>query len=267
VQTLDSLTPDEYRARYDALLAAARARATASPAIPPPAPLDPAAIRAHETIPPYWYTTLRLRRGEGLRLANPGGTPGVTAFFWSADDPMERYSAADSVKVQWTTRLTAGLLLLSDMGRAMLSIIADSGGAHDALLGGGLRGPRSPDGARDPRDNALLAAAKLGLEARDVSPGIGFFAGVRVTGDRFVWDAAGSRPGGIVDLRAEMPVLVALSNWPHPLAPADARPAPVEATVFAAAPVGDADACRTAGPEAARAFDNTDALFAGGTTR
>jgi len=178
---------------------------------------------------------------------------------WNHDDPTERYNPADSMKVQWTARLHAGLLLLSDMGRVLASIIADSDGVHDSLLGAGL----PADGRRNSRDNFLLAAGKHGLDARDVGPCITFFAGVRTdAAGALHWDPASARAGATIDLRAEMNLLVALSNCPHPLAPPQALAAgAIEAVVWTLPPPSTGDACRTAGPEAMRAFENTERYF------
>lgn len=63
-----------------------------------------------------------------------------------------------------------------------------------------------------------------------------------------------------MDLRAEMDLIVALSNCPHPLSPAakwDAEP--VRALLWCSPDVADNDLCRTATQEAVRAFGNTAA--------
>ena len=171
------------------------------------------------------------------------------------------------MKVQWTARIRGGRVLLSDMGRVLAAIVADSAGWHDALLGGST--PASNErrygqaGLRNTRDNLLLAAGKHGLGARDVSPCITFFAGVQTGEDgRFHWRADAVQAGDAVDLVAAMDVLVAISNCPHPLCPApDYAPQPVEALVWQ--PPGDADRiARAAGPEAARAYENTERAHA-----
>ena len=253
----DDLPPEEHRRRYDALLASARERAGLE--APAPAPLEDGAVLSRETIPGGWYHTLTLRRGQALRLVNTHATPGVSVMLWNAREPAERFSAADTVKVQWTARIRGGRVLLSDMGRVLASIIADDCGWHDALLGGSTPGP---DGRRNTRDNLLLAAGKHGLGARDVSPCITFFAGVQ-TGDdgRFIWRDGVVRPGAVVDLMAAMDLLVAISNCPHPLCP---HPAPHEIEAVVWQPGEGADAvARHAGPEAARAFENTERPHAG----
>jgi len=254
VTQLDDLSPEACRRRYEALLASARDRAATGPALPPPGAIAPAAIVAHETIPAGWYASFRVPRGAALRIVNTSGAPGVAAQIWNADDPTERYNPADTMKVQWTTRIRAGLLLLSDMGRVLASIIADSDGVHDSLLGASMPG----DGRRCSRDNFLLAAGKHGLDARDVGPCITFFAGVRADdAGGLRWDPASGRAGVAIDLRAEMNLLVALSNCPHPLAPATTTLGAIDAMVWTPPPAAADDACRTAGPEAVRAFQNT----------
>jgi uncharacterized protein YcgI (DUF1989 family) len=60
-----------------------------------------------------------------------------------------------------------------------------------------------------------------------------------------------------------MNLVVIASNCPHPLDPAQsAASGPVMLIKHRAAAATAADACRTASPEAARAFDFTDRLFA-----
>jgi len=259
VTQLDDLSSEACRRRYGALLAAARDRAAVGPDLPSPREIVPAAILARETIPGGWYWTCRVKRGSALRIVNTNGSPGVAAQIWNADDPTERYNPADTMKVQWTTRLRAGLLLLSDMGRVLASIIADSDGVHDSLLGAGPQ----EDGRRNSRDNFLLAASKHGLDARDVGPCITFFAGVRADqAGGLHWDPASARAGAAIDLRAEMNLLIVLSNCPHPLAPAQAAtPGAIDAVVWTAPPPASDDPCRTAGPEAVRAFENTERYF------
>lgn len=250
------------RARYESLRAAGQGQTAR--ALPPPTPRDgvpipDTAVLHREDIPAGWYWTTRLKRGEALRLVNGSGHATVTLVAWRADEPTERINPADTVKVQWTVSLSRGRIILSDMGRAMLGIMEDTAGAHDALVGGSRGGEEGAPG-RNTRDNFLAAVGKLGLSRRDIPPAIAFFAPVTVGSDgRFSWDAAKRRAGDFVDLRAEMDVLVALSNCPHPLDP-DPTPTAVAITRFRAPPSGADDPCRAAGPEAVRAYAASDRL-------
>ena len=208
-------------------------------------------------VPPGWYWWLRIGRGEALRLVNPHATPGVAAMFWNAHETSERFNAGDTVKLQWTARLGRGRVLFSDMGRVMASIVADTCGRHDALLGGGGAG----GGGRNTRDNLRLAAAKLGLDRRDIAPCMTFFAPVAVAEEgALAWQPDVLRPGQHVDVRAEMDLLVALSNCPHPLSPDSEAAGPIEAVVWQPPLPGADDECRTLTEEAIRGFQNTDSV-------
>jgi len=73
------------------------------------------------------------------------------------------------------------------------------------------------DATRNTHDNFLAAAAKIGLGLRDIPPCVTFFAPVSVdAGGRFIWNAARKRAGDFVDLRAEMNLVLAMSNCPQP---------------------------------------------------
>lgn len=249
---LDQASPEEHRARYEALKANATARRHATKDRADIQPISDVVLR--EIVPHGAYANLRIGRFQSLRLVDPSGTACVSFMAWNADDTSERYNAGDTVKLQWTAHLTAGRLLFSDMGRVIASIIADTAAGHDALIGGAKRS------GRNARDNLVLAAAKFGLGGADVPTPIAFFAalGTDETG-RFVW-VGQSQPGRLVELRAEMNLLVAISNTSHPLDPQPGH-APIEAIVWRSQHPAADDPARHGGEEAERGFENTDRSF------
>ncbi|NEV00010.1 urea amidolyase associated protein UAAP1 [Bradyrhizobium uaiense] len=259
--------------RYNELKAAGQEhapRALPAPTARDAAPIATDAIIHREVIPAGWYWTTRLNRGETLRIVNTQGTSTVSLLAWNSADTTERLNHADTIKVQWAARLQKGRVLLSDMGRALLAITEDTSAAHDAVVGGStaatIQANYGDGNFRNTRDNFILAAAKLGLDRRDVHPCMSFFAPVAIDADgRFVWSETRRTRGDFVELRAEMDLLIALSNCPHPLDPAKAYPqASVEIVRYrAGAPAAD-DLCRTATAEAIRAFEN-NALYFGET--
>lgn len=264
-------TPEEYRARYFALKAQAKIANDARPAgkrLDNPPVLAPDLIAVEEEIPPGWYWTGRIARGQSLRLINQQATAGVAALFWNAHDSSERLNPGDTVKVQWTARISRGHLLLSDMGRAIVSITEDTCGYNDLIANGTTRKALERKfGAgryrRNSHDNFVLAAAKHGLSQRDVGPCISFFAPV-VTDEagKFSWKSDALAPGAYVDLRAEMDLIVALSNCPHLLSP-DADAKPVRLQIWNSPAAQSDDPNRIATEEAVRAFENTGAYLAG----
>lgn len=256
---------DANRARYEELRAAGQK--SAPKALPGNTPRDAAAIDeaamiCRETVPGGWYWTTRLDRGQSLRLINTTGRSSVAVQAWNAHDRSERLNHADTIKVQWAANLQKGRVILSDMGRVLFGMTEDSSGRHDTVVGGSSpESNRIRYGAtryRSTRENFIAAAAKLGLDRRDVHPCISFFAPVVVeAGGQFEWQDGVRTAGDFVDLRAEMDLLVAVSNCPHPLDPApDYTPGDVEMIQFVAATDDAGDLCRTASAENIRAFEN-----------
>ncbi len=231
------------------------------------APIAPDTVISREQVPAGWYTTVRLRRGEALRIVDDSGHSSVSLIGWRKEDTSERINCADTVKVQWSAAISKGRVILSDMGRVFLSLVEDTSGAHDLMVGGST--PASTLDAfgattRNTQENFLAAAAKIGLSVRDIPPCVTFFAPVSLdeTG-RFLWNSGRKRAGDFVDLRAEMNLELVLSNCAHPLDPA--RPAasgPVTLTRHRAPSPAQDDPCRTTSPEIARAFAFTDRLYA-----
>jgi urea carboxylase-associated protein 2 len=253
------------RRRYEDLRVAGQGETAR--ALPPPSrpglPLPGPAIHDEEIAPGgYWST--RLRRGEGLRVVDARGDAAVALIAWNAAETSERINVADTIKVQWSSRLCKGRVVLTEMGRVAFSLTEDSSGAHDAIVGAStaasMAALHGPGPWRNSRDNFVAAAMKLGLDRRDVPACLTLFAPAVVRADGLLgWEPARRHAGQFVDLRAELDLLVVLSNCPHPL---DATPpaalGPVRAVRFAAPPPGADDACRCAGIEAKRAFAATD---------
>lgn len=225
--------------------------ATAATGLPGDVPRD--ALIWDETLGDGAYAAHRLPRGARLRLADGAGEACVTLVVHSAANPAERLNVADTVKVQWNAYLGPGALLLSDMGRALMAVEADSSGRHDALCG-----PHPGS-----RGRLLLALAKHGLGRRDLPPALTLFTGVRVEGDGSLTFDGTPCPGTEAVLRAEMDVLVSLVNAPHRLDRPGRVCSAVRVTAWRGAPTGPGDPLRTATPERARAYENTDDLLLG----
>ena len=236
-----------------------------------PAGVDPATVLWAETVAPGGYAVRALPRGATVRLVDVEGDACANLLVYAARRPTERLNVADTVKVQWQAYLGAGTLLLSDMGRVLMSIVTDTSGRHDALCGvstkaanavkygsGDVSGP-APNG----RDQLAVGLAKYGLERRDLVPSINLFKAVRVDPDGTLrFDASPGPAGAVVELRAEQPVLVAVADTPHVLDPRpDYTVTPLRILAWEGAPTGPDDPLWTATPEGERAFLNTaDAL-------
>jgi urea carboxylase-associated protein 1 len=202
------------------------------------APDPPGRVTEDRTLAAGAHWSGLVRRGQVFRLVDLEGKQAVDFLCYSAADPGERYNAADTMKVAGTIALTAGHRLLSDMGRALFTIVADTAGGHDTI--GGCCSAESNElrygvrGTPNCRDNFLRALAPHGLGKKDIVANVNFFMSVPVGPGGAMAIAEGrSRPGDHVDLRAEMDTLVAVSNCPQIYNPASGgRPTPVRLVIY-----------------------------------
>lgn len=248
----------------------------AMPILPPVADDLPYGVAAgdllwEETIAAGGYATRRLPRGARLRLIDLKGDACASLLLFNAEMTSERLNVADTVKVQWNAYLGEGKLLLSDMGRVLMSMIEDDAGTHDSFCGtsnAATNAARYGDGSNsgphpNGRDRFLLGVAKHGLGRRDVHPCLNLFKGTRIAEDGAIQPQTGPfAPGRKVVLRAEMDVIVVIANCPHVLDPrTDWTVTPLRASAWRGAVTPEDDPVRTATPEGLRAFQNVEDYF------
>ena len=262
-------TTDEARAHARAQ---AGARAEAMPIIPardwpdPPHGVDPALLVWAETISAGGYISKALARGTTLRLTDVHGDACAHVLLYNAAGTWERLNVADTVKVPWQAYLGAGHPLLSDQGRVLATIVADTSARHDAICGTTTQaanearyGDGSPEGPSPAgRELQILAAAKHGLSPRDIPPSLSFFQGVRVDGDGSLHFEGSAGAGATVELRLELAVIVIVANVPHPLDPRESYTAStLELLAWRGSPTGPQDELWSLTPELERALLNT----------
>ncbi len=185
-----------------------------------------------------------LGRDTRVRLSDPDGAACAHVLLLRAESSWERLNVADTVKVPWQAYLGTGHPLLSDQGRILATVVADSSGHHDALCGP----------SDDARARLRMAGAKQGLEPRDIGPSVSFFRGVRVEADGGLIATGGSGPGGTVELLVHLPVTLLIANAEHPLDPTP----PTDLDVVAWSAPGDLTLAHNSDPEYLRAVENTE---------
>jgi len=187
-----------------------------------------------------------VRRGQTFRILDLEGNQAVDTLFYSAADPEERYSAADTIARQRQLYLTTGSVLYSNEGRPMLTIVADTCGRHDTLGGACAAESNTVRYALDKRPmhscrdsfmhaiNHCDCATHRQMSKRDITANINFFMNVPVTPDGHLkFDDGISGAGKYVELRAEMDVVVLISNCPQLNNPCNAyNPTPVRLLVW-----------------------------------
>ena len=181
--------------------------------------------------------------GETIRILDLEGNQAADTLFFNAHNPTERYSAMDTVREQGAVYLTAGSELRSNFNNVMLEIVADTCGRHDTL--GGACATESNTVRYDLekrcmhacRDSWMLAIAEnpqYGITKRDISHNINFFMNVPVTEEGgLTFEDGISGAGKYVELRAEMDVVVLISNCPQLNNPCNGyNPTPIDYLVW-----------------------------------
>ena len=178
-------------------------------------------------------------KGQTLRIVDLEGNQAVDFLLYSAADDTERYSAQDTVAAQNNLFLRQGTVLRSNEGRPMMTITATSVEYHDTIGGAcscesnTLRYGHHTKSQHACVENFLEANLLEGRGKRDMVSNINFFMNVPVEEDGALGIVDGiSAPGLSVDLRAEMDVIVVVSNCPQINNPCNAfNPTPVRMIV------------------------------------
>jgi uncharacterized protein len=217
------------------------------------------------------YSHKVLARGTEITLTDLEGDACANILVYNADQPFERLNVADTVKVQWQVYASAGYLLLSDQGRVLASVIADSAEHHDTIFGASTLGRNTKkygDGTvhsatPSGRELLTLAGSKNGLSRKDIAPSISFFKGVRVQADGSPVFLGSKGAGASITIKAEMPIILLIANTAHPL---DGRPefnsTPLEVAAKPGKATTSTDELWSKTPEGRRAFINTQDYLA-----
>jgi uncharacterized protein len=163
-----------------------------------------------------------LKRGQTLRIIDSEGEQAVDALIYALDDTAERYSAQDTLRVQGSAYLQLGTKLISNRGRVMARITADTCGRHDTSAGccscesNAVRFGEATRYLHACRENFILELSRHGLTKRDIVSNLNFFMNVPIepTGNFTVLEGPSS-PGNYVDVTAEIGVLFVISNCPQ----------------------------------------------------
>lgn len=183
-----------------------------------------------------------LQPGQVLRIVDLDGNQAADTLFYDADHPKDHYSAVATIAGQGNIYLTAGTVLLSESGKELLKIVADTCGRHDTVGGSCSAQSNTVRYSHDKlhmhncRDTFMLQLAKRNehYTKRDLAPNINFFMNVPVTADGGLQFADGvSSPGAYVELQSLCRTTALLSNCPQLNNPCNAyNPTPVRVLVW-----------------------------------
>jgi urea carboxylase-associated protein 1 len=163
-----------------------------------------------------------LRKGQTLRIVDLEGNQAVDFLAYNLHDGAERYSAQDTIAAQGNIFLRTGSMLLSNEGAPMATVMDTAVAYHDTIGGAcscesnTLRYGHHTKAQHSCVDNFLQANGRHGRGKRDMVSNINWFMNVPVEADGALGIVDGiSAPGLYVDLRAEMDLMVVVSNCPQ----------------------------------------------------
>jgi urea carboxylase-associated protein 1 len=183
-----------------------------------------------------------IEKGQVFRIVDLEGNQAVDTLFYNAKDPVERYSAVDTIREQGNVYLSTGTRLLSTEGNVLMSIVADTCGRHDTLGGACAAESNMVRYAIEKRymhscrDTFLLtlACCTQGMTKRDITANVNFFMNVPVTPEgKLTFEDGISGAGRYVEMKAHMDVRVLISNCPQLNNPCNGyNPTPVQILVW-----------------------------------
>jgi len=179
-------------------------------------------IEYDETVPARHFWVHAVKKGQTLRIVDLEGNQAVDLLIYSEADDSERYSAQDTVAAQGNLFLRNGAVLRSNEGRAMMTITDTSVAYHDTIGGAcsvesnTLRYGHHTKSQHACVENYLKASLPEGRSKRDIVSNINFFMNVPVMEDGSLGIVDGISAAGLtVDLKADMDVVVMVSNCPQ----------------------------------------------------
>ena len=160
--------------------------------------------------------------GQSLEIIDLGGNQAVDCILYDRHDTLERYSAADTIAAQRNIFVVTGTELLSNEGSVMATVTASGCDYHDTIGGAcskesnTLRYGHHTFHQHACVENFLDAGAAFGLDKRDLVSNLNWFMNVPVGADGTLGIVDGiSAPGLSVTFRAEMDLIVVISNCPQ----------------------------------------------------
>lgn len=189
---------------------------------------------------PKAYIALELTKGQVLRIEDLEGTQCSDVVAFNLHDFDEKYSPQNTVNINKHIYLGEGKVLYSTKSQPMLTIVADPVGHHDCICGSCspemnyIRYGEKAVGKRTCRENLADAVEPYGIPAVAVPYSFNTWMDFEVSKEGEIkYGETLSKPGDYIDLRAEMDLLVAISNCPQELNSANGwNPTKLRVAVF-----------------------------------
>jgi uncharacterized protein len=206
-------------------------------------PLADGAVLLDAVVPARAPWSAVVKKGDVLTIVDVGGNQSGDCLLYNARDTDERYSVPDTISWGGNVYVRTGTVLRSNEGNPLATVIANEIDRQDTIGGAcgkesnTLRYGHHTASEHGCRENFLAEASKYGMGARDVVSNLNWFMNVPIEADGTLGIVDGiSAPGKRVAFRAEMDILVLVSNCPQMNNPCnDFNPTPLRMIVTAGA--------------------------------
>jgi uncharacterized protein YcgI (DUF1989 family) len=207
-----------------------------------------------------------VRAGRLVTFTALGADANASVLLVGADR-LDRLNIPDTLKSQMSACIRPPMVLMSDRGVGLASVVASSldwhdcltGFSHDAHLarhGWSSYALDGNDWRRSARFGLMSELTKHGLGEADLHGCVNLFTKVAIIDDAsLTWTPGWSQAGDTVTLRTETDVLLLVSTAPHALNSVPWSPAGVRIDVALAEPVASDDPSMVFRAESARALE------------
>ena len=181
-------------------------------------------------LPPRGYTAVELRLGQLMRVTDLDGQQVCDLVCFARDDPHERFATHPTIMRNGTIFLTTGHSLYSTNQRQMLTIVSDDvgPGGHDLLAG--MCSQTSNEAkfgvAATPNctGNLIAALAAWHIPPTAITDSFNAFMDMKIDPEGAIAiQSPKSMPGDCIVFKAQMDLVVGLSNCPQEWGATNAR--------------------------------------------
>ena len=208
-------------------------------------------IAFEETIAPRGGTAFPIKAGQVCRVVDLEGKQVADFICFNLQDYVDKFSPENTQLLNGTLFLTKGHHLYSTKATQLMTLTADTCGVHDLISGScseytnafryGVRGTPNC------RSNFERALKPYGIPLSEIPYSFNIFMNTPVSAEgKTGIQEPKSKPGDYLDLRANIDLLIAISNCPQERNPCNAfNPTKLGVVVYEVEPAGKGAAIQT----------------------
>jgi uncharacterized protein len=206
--------------------------------------ITPSLIVFDEIISPRGAMAFTMRAGQGCRVIDVEGKQVADFICFNLHDFADKFSPENTQSLNGALFLTRGHHLYSTKATQLMTITADTCGVHDLIAGSCSEhtnafryGVRGTPNCRSNFDRVLKPH---GILLAEIPYSFNIFMNVPISPEgKTAIQEPKSKPGDYLDLRANIDLLIAISNCPQERNPCNGwKPTTLQVVVYEVEPTG-----------------------------